>query len=242
MRPNELKRRSAALLNFTTPSPYYITIVYVILTQAISTLLMNAGGQPFVFDSDAFMAGNYDAVIVFTPENVTAVTTALMLAAELVFVMLDWGYHSYSLHVARKQKSGFYDLMDGFLIFFRALAMHIVRGLLIYFGILLFIIPGILLAYIYSMSQMLLLDHPDWSPFRCMRESRKLMRGRLMEFFRLRLSLLGWNIIAILPVTSILAKPYVTLCLTNYYLDISGTGVEENQENGDPEEKPPWEY
>ena len=242
MSPYELKRKSAELINFSSPSPYYITIVYVIITHALSTLSMNIGGQPFVLNMDAFNAGNYDALITYAPENVTAAASAFMLAAEIIFVMLDWGYQSYSLHVARKQKSGYFDLMDGFFIFFRALAMQIVKGILVYFGLLLFVIPGILIAYLYSMSQRLQLDHPEWSPFRCMRESRRLMIGRLKEYFLLRLSLLGWNIIAILPVTSILAKPYVTLCLTQYYLQITGTEPDEYTESDDSDENPPWEY
>ena len=242
MNNQEIKRRAARLINNTTPSPYFVTIAYVIITNAISTILINEGGQPFTINMDAYTAGNYDAVFVFAPENIPTMIRFVMVAAEIIFVMLEWGYQSYCLHVARRQPAGFYDLMDGFLIFFRALALQIVKGILIYIGVLLFILPGILLAYIYSMSQRIMLDHPKWSPFRCMRESRKLMKGRLKEYFLLRLSLLIWNIIAILPITSILAKPYVSLCLTDYYLQITGTGTEENRENGDSAEKPPWEY
>ena len=69
--------------------------------------------------------------------------------------------------------------------------------------------------------------------------SLPLYAGEPKEYFLLRLSLLIWNIIAILPVTSILAKPYVSLCLTEYYLQITGTGAEETDDTG---EKPPWEY
>ena len=239
MNSYDIKRRAALLLNSTTPSPYFVTIALVIITNAISTILINEGGQPFTVNMDAYAAGNYDAVITFAPESISTVMRFVMLAAEILFVLLEWGYQSYCLHVARRQASGFFDLMDGFLIFFRALVLQIVRGVLIYIGMLLFILPGILLAYIYSMSQRIMLDNPKWSPFRCMRESRKLMQGRLKEYFLLRLSLLIWNIIAILPVTSILAKPYVSLCLTEYYLQITGTGAEETDDTG---EKPPWEY
>ena len=240
MNPTEIKRRAAQLINFTSPSPYYITIVYVVLYQAISTLAVNSGQQPFIVDLQAFNAGNYESAVVFAPENMTASFTALLLAAEIVFIMLDFGYSSYGLHVAREQKSGFYDLMDGFLIFFRALILRIVRGIVLYIGFLLFIIPGIFLAYIYSMSPRVMLDHPQWSPFHCMRESRRIMLPNLKEFFFLRLSLIGWNIISVLPITSIIAKPYTELCQTEFYLRITGTtpnGVEE-----EIDEKPPWEY
>ena len=157
--------------------------------------------------------------------------------------MLDFGYSSYCLHVGREQPSGFYDLMDGFLIFLRALSLRIIKGIILYIGFLLFIIPGVLLAYIYSMSARVLLDHPKWSPFHCMRESRRLMIPHLREYFHLRLRLIIWNIISVLPLTSILAKPYTALCGTEFYLRITGTTPEKTEApEYEADEKPPWEY
>ena len=119
--------------------------------------------------------------------------------------------------------------------------VRIVMTLLIGVGISLFIIPGLLIAYTYGMAPKLLLDHPDWSPFQCMRESRRMMRGHKKEFFMLRLTMIGWNIMSLFPLSAVFAKPYSTLCETEFYLDLTGTNVPDIVED-EPEEKPPWEY
>lgn len=243
MNPIEIKKRAASLLYTTKPNPYFVTAVYVIFFQAISTLGLNFGGQPFMVDLEAVTVGNYENAIMFVPENMTTPTTIFLIAAELVFIALDFGYYSYCLHAGREQPAGFFDLMDGFLVFFRAVALRLVRGILVYLGFALFLVPGVFLAYLYSMSPRLLLDHPDWSPFHCMRESRHLMQSRLKEYFFLRLSLIGWNIIALFPLASIIAKPYSTLCETEFYLRITVTAPREIDETSrDSDEKPPWEY
>ena len=104
-----------------------------------------------------------------------------------------------------------------------------------------FIVPGLFIGYTYAMAPRLLLDHPDWSPFRCMRESRLLMKGHKKDFFVLRLTLIGWNIMALFPLAAVFARPYSTLCETEFYLELTGTNVPEIFED-ESEEKPPWEY
>ena len=66
------------------------------------------------------------------------------------------------------------------------------------------------------------------------------MKGHKKELFTLRLSLILWNIIAMFPIAAIFARPYATLCATEFYLDLTGTNVEWTDDS--PEEKPPWEY
>jgi uncharacterized membrane protein len=61
-----------------------------------------------------------------------------------------------------------------------------------------------------------------------------------MELFRLRLSLLFWNIMALFPLTAVFARPYATLSETEFYLELTGTNIIWQEE--DPDEKPPWQY
>ena len=67
------------------------------------------------------------------------------------------------------------------------------------------------------MASFLQVDHPDWSPVRCMRESRLMMRGHKWELFVLQLSFLGWQILATIPGVSIFVKPYVAFTETVFY-------------------------
>ena len=79
------------------------------------------------------------------------------------------------------------------------------------------LVPGLILSYAYAMASFLQVDHPDWSPVRCMRESRLMMRGHKWELFVLQLSFLGWQILATIPGVSIFVKPYVAFTETVFY-------------------------
>lgn len=241
MERNLQKQRATECLYTTSPRPYIVTALLVLALQVISTFCMKSGGQPFVVDMQAYMAGNIEEAVHYVPQNVTPLKTALLLMAQMVNFCLEFGYLSYCLKAARRMKCAFLDLVDGFLIFFRVVILRTVMTLLISLGISLFIIPGLILAYTYAMAPRLLLDHPEWSPFRCMQESRQIMRGHKKDFFILRLTLIFWSIMGLFPLTAVFARPYVTLCETEFYLDLIGTNIPEIIED-DPEEKPPWEY
>lgn len=57
---------------------------------------------------------------------------------------------------------------------------------------LLFVIPGIVKAYSYSLVYYLKIDHPDYDWRTCISESRRLMKGHKWEKFVLDLSFIGW--------------------------------------------------
>nr|MBE6545704.1 DUF975 family protein [Oscillospiraceae bacterium] len=65
-------------------------------------------------------------------------------------------------------------------------------------GTILFIIPGIILAYSFSMVFYVLNDHPEMSAMEALKESMRLMKGHKMQFFCLGLSFIGWSIVGAL--------------------------------------------
>jgi uncharacterized membrane protein len=60
---------------------------------------------------------------------------------------------------------------------------------------MLFVIPGIVKSYAYSMSYYVSLDHPEFSSTECIDESQRLMDGHKWELFCLDLSFIGWYIL-----------------------------------------------
>ena len=75
---------------------------------------------------------------------------------------------------------------------------------------LLFVIPGIVKMYAYSMAYYIKLDHPDYGWKACIDESRQLMDGHKWEKFVLDLSFIGWNILVSLTlgILDIWVAPY----------------------------------
>ena len=239
-----MKTWAMCLVFGTRPHPYFVSAVYLLCLHAVSLIDMQVGGQPFAINMDAMAAGDAANAVVFTPENITLKTTLILLALELLAVVLHVGYQSFCLHAARLEKASFYDLMDGFIVFFKAIIVWVVTGVMVYFGTLLLIVPGLMLAYTYTMAPRLLLDHPDWGAFRCLRESRLLMHGHKWDYFLLRLSMIGWTILRAFPVTAVFAEPYATLCETVFYFDLIGDKSLDQIRTppSDPDSKPPWEY
>ena len=72
------------------------------------------------------------------------------------------------------------------------------RSLFIFLWSLLFIIPGIVKTYAWSMAFFVRLDHPDWNWKQCLDESDRLTKGHKGELFVLELSFLGWYIVGAL--------------------------------------------
>lgn len=77
-------------------------------------------------------------------------------------------------------------------LFWKVLAMSIVRDLLVGLQLLLFVVPGIVAAFRYSMADYLLAENPELGPIEALRESRARMMGRKAGLFCLQCSFLGW--------------------------------------------------
>ena len=83
--------------------------------------------------------------------------------------------------------------IEGFVI---DVAGNIVLGILTmiftFLWSLLFIIPGIIKAYAYSMTTYILADNPNMKAMDALRESERMMQGHKWELFCLHLSYIGW--------------------------------------------------
>ena len=69
-------------------------------------------------------------------------------------------------------------------------------SLFIFLWSLLFIIPGIIKAYSYTMTPYILAKYPEIPAKEALKLSMKIMNGRKMEFFILQLSFVGWAILS----------------------------------------------
>lgn len=90
---------------------------------------------------------------------------------------------------------------------------------------LLFIIPGIVKSYAYSMAYYVSLDHPDWGWKECMDESIRITQGHKGELFVLDLSFIGWYIVGslCLGVGMLWVVPYHMTAKASYYEALKAT-------------------
>ena len=77
----------------------------------------------------------------------------------------------------RNKKTEITTLFEGFSYFGKAFVLLILMGVKIFLWTLLFIVPGIIAAFRYSQAFYVLIDHPEYSPNQCLKESSLMMKG-----------------------------------------------------------------
>ena len=110
----------------------------------------------------------------------------------------------------------------GFDDFFSAFKVTFLVGLYTFLWSLLFIIPGIIKSYSYSMAYYIKLDHPEYTPTEAITESRRLMDGNKMRLFCLHLSFIGWAIVCLftLGIGTFWLIPYMNAANAEFYQDL----------------------
>lgn len=109
---------------------------------------------------------------------------------------------------------------DGFSQQFgRNLLLGFLRGLFTALWSMLFVVPGIVKHYAYSMSFYVAADHPEYTWNQCMDASKRMTAGHKGELFVLDLSFIGWFFVGglCLGVGSLWVMPYYNASWANYY-------------------------
>ena len=117
----------------------------------------------------------------------------------LVSGILSVGVSWYFIKLFRQRQGGLDDLKYGLGFAQKAIVMNIIIVIKIFLWSLLFIIPGIIAGFRYSMANYILADDPTKDPSQCIAESSMMMKGNKMAFFVLALSFIGWLILASIP-------------------------------------------
>ena len=105
-----------------------------------------------------------------------------------------------------------------------ALLLGFFKTLFIALWSLLFVIPGLVKTYSYSMAYYIAYDHPEYTWRQCIDESRRLMDGNKWRLFCLHLSFLGWIIVGALclGIGILWVIPYMEAAQANFYCDLVG--------------------
>ncbi len=116
-------------------------------------------------------------------------------------------------------KSGYYG---------NILVAGLLRGIFTFLWSLLFVIPGIVKAYAYSMVPYILADNPGMRASEAIRLSQEMMRGHKMEKFILDISFFGWYLLGSLAfgIGVFFVQPYVDATEAQFYLQLRTGYVE----------------
>lgn len=126
------------------------------------------------------------------------------------------------LKLFREESVALEDVLEGFKSFLPAFLTYLLMVIFIVLWSFLFIIPGIVAGYSYSLSYYILAENPGMAPMDVLRRSKEMMRGHRMDLFILHLTFTGWALLAILPffIGLLWLGPYVSAATTAFYLDL----------------------
>lgn len=177
----------------------------------------------------------YQLIIVACDVVSAYVSTIGGMAASLFLDgVLTVGVAFVLLRALRSEDFKFADMFSGFNNFGTNCLASILKRIFTLLWTLLFIIPGIIKSYSYSMTSYILADRPELTATEAIKESQRIMNGHKADLFVLRLSFIGWLLLCVvtLGIASIYVVPYMRLAEAKFYDSIKdGTNEFSNPYN-----------
>ena len=214
MRTNkEYKNAALARLDGNWKPAVLATLVYLLIVMVVAgafqaPALMNPA-MPTAPESMGFLLG---------------FGGASLLAGIFLFYPLEVGYHN-SMRVLYERRD--YDSTRNMFDICKTNYLHKVAGMFlmnlkVFLWTLLFIIPGIVMAFAYAMTPYILEEHPEISAWDASARSREMMKGHKFDLFYLYLSFIGWVVLAIitLGIGFLWLSPYVEGAVAAFYNDL----------------------
>ncbi len=132
------------------------------------------------------------------------------------------GGHGWLLRYWRGETPGVGEVFASFRIYKPAVVTMLVKELYIFLWSLLFIIPGIVKSYAYSMVPYIIYENPNLTADEAITISRKMTDGYKGELFVFYLSYIGWHLLNALTI-GLLGILYV-----NPYMGVAHAGIYED--------------
>lgn len=213
---NDLKNQALATLRGKWGSFVGITLIYCVLTGIASGLSSY---------------GNILQTTNFSTLSIVCICSGVLLT--LLMLPIGMGYSVALLHASRQDlPADPSDLFYGYKNFWHVLGTYILLCLAVFAGIILFVIPGIILALAYAMVPYILRDHPELSVTETLWTSRMMMKGHKWELFVLELSFIGWALLCVLTlfIGYLWLMPYMQMTIAKFYekirVEYEGAGTE----------------
>ena len=150
---------------------------------------------------------------------------AYAIAILIVGSAVELGYNKFNLSLYEsKADPKIETLFSRFSYFGNALLLRLLMLVKIFAWALLFVVPGIIAMFRYSMAPFLMAENPDLSATEAIEESKRLMMGNKWRLFCLEFSFIGWWLLVALTggVGAIFLRPYSKAAITAFYLDLTG--------------------
>lgn len=238
------KKEALVAMGNVRPSPYWISLLYLVIGLLLSVLTMRLNGT---FDAyrTMFESAMQGETVYAEPHAMGGfIGWILTVALDLMSMVMEVGFMLYAQRVARHIHASAGDLFDVFGMFFRAILIQVLPSLLISLMAMLYVlpvtvlmamtgqlfwiivatpllIPAIRAYYSYRQAVYIMLDHPDMGCYQCIAASKAMMAGHRWELFKLDFSFLGWGLLCMIPVAGqilmVWLNAYMQVTYARYY-------------------------
>ena len=223
-----VKQHAKEIIRLSKPSLVTAGLIFTLRAVLINFLSLRLTGVAYddmVGIMQASSEGRADAAMQLMTRALPGPGESLIdVLLHLALSIVGVGFTIFTLNTIRRTDPDFGNLLDGFGMMPRLLWLLILEGLFIMLWSCLFVIPGIVAAYRYSLAAYIMIDHPELGAMDCIRESKRMTQGYKAQLFRLDLSFLLWLLLSSLPVVGyavqVILTPYMETARALYYEQI----------------------
>ncbi len=114
------------------------------------------------------------------------------------------------------------NVLEGCYNFSQNFTLGVMHTLYIFLWSLLFIIPGIVKSYSYSLAYYIKAEHPEYDWRECLDESEMMMKGNKWRLFKLHFSFIGWMFLSLftLGIGSLWVNAYMETSNAIFYEEL----------------------
>ena len=120
-------------------------------------------------------------------------------------------------------KPSFKDAFSGFKVKYgRNIGTLLLAGIKAFLWTLLFIVPGIIKSYEYSIIPYILADDPEISSKDAFKKAKQMMKGNKWRLFKLEFSFIGWFVLCVLTlgIGTFFLIPYINAANAEFYVEL----------------------
>ena len=156
----------------------------VMLPFILATLLLGLAQSQDLYSN---VYETYGVSYVFTIGSI-----ALFIAGPICI-----GLAAYSLSIANEEDYSYNQIVAGFKYFFKALFLFLLFNISFLIGLICLIIPGIILALMFSQIFYIIADDPETGVIDAFKKSASLMKNKKLQYFGLGMRYFGLFILGV---------------------------------------------
>ena len=203
------------------------------ICAAFIAMLLSGVGSSFLPELDFSWTQELDKDFIWHMTDRSRITFSLNfdslmnLCWFIIGGTIQLGYCNFLLKRQRGEETQVGDLFTEFNRFGDGFAQHFLCQLYIFLWSLLLIIPGIIKSFSYAMTPYIMAENPGMKATDAITRSRAMMDGYKADLFMLRLTFIGWDLLAVLTLNigHLWLNPYKQAAETAFYQEVKAQFV-----------------